>query len=119
MKVKNSIAAGIAIIALSATTSCMSEKTLYSWGNYENVSYNYSKDPGEKNETELVKCYDRLFEDQKGTRKLVPPGMCAERAYLYIKKGKKDEAIALLNKEIKLYPESKLFIDRIIKQIEK
>lgn len=37
----------------------------------------------------------------------------------FIKKAKKEEGLKYLNKEIEDYPESKVYISRIIKQIEK
>ncbi len=117
---KGNVAIGCSLmLIIFAVTSCnLSEKTLYSWDKYEEVSYKYSKDPSEKNRAELDKCFDKMLKKQNGTRKTVPPGICAERAYLLVKQNKKSEAIALLNQEIKLYPESKPFIDKIIKQIE-
>jgi len=50
---------------------------------------------------------------------MVQPGICAEYGYLLIKQGKREEGLQLLKKEIELYPESKVFITRIIKQFEK
>ncbi|WP_300860591.1 DUF4810 domain-containing protein [uncultured Duncaniella sp.] len=110
------------IVAVSClvflTASCMpTTKTLYSWGDYEKASYEYTKDPSDKNTQKLHKCFDQMESKQKGTRKTVPPGICAEKAYLLVKQGKTDEALAMLDKEIKLYPESKPFIEKIKKQI--
>ena len=100
--------------------SCSGTQTLYAWDNYENASYAYTKEPNEKNETKLDKCYDKMFEKQaKSYRKVVPPGLCAEKAYILLKAGKKEEAMKYLDLEIKIYPESKLFIDRIKNQVEK
>lgn len=101
------------------STSCASNEALYSWDNYENASYAYTKDPSEKNFAKLDKCFDKMFDKQeKSYRKVVPPGLCAEKAYMLLKEGKKDEAMRYFDLEIKNYPESKLFIDRIKKQIE-
>ncbi len=100
-------------------TSCVStQKSLYSWENYEKVSYDYSKDQTDQRLAKLDECFDKMTAKQKGTRKTVPPGIFAEKAYLLVKKGKKHEALAMLDKEIELYPESKPFIDKIKKQIE-
>ena len=49
---------------------------------------------------------------------MVPPGLYAEKAYMLLKAGNKQEALRYFDLEIKSYPESKLFIDRIKKQIE-
>ena len=100
-------------------SSCVGTQTLYNWDKYENVSYAYTKEPNEKNENNLLKCYDKMFEMQgKSYRKVVPPGLCAEKAYMLLKARKKEEAMKDFDLEIKNYPESKLFIDRIKKQLE-
>ena len=100
-------------------SSCGGPKTLYKWDKYENVSYSYTKEPNEKNEKNLMKCYDKMLQLQgKSYRRVVPPGLCAEKAYMLWKAGNKTEAIKYFDLEIKNYPESKLFIDRIKKQIE-
>ena len=39
---------GVLAIAALATTSCSSTKQLYSWYNYEDIVYQYSKNPNEK-----------------------------------------------------------------------
>lgn len=92
---------------------------LYSWDKYENATYNYTKAPSDKNLQELLKCYDKIITKQKAKRKVVPPGIYAEKAYILIGQGKKEEAISCLKQEIATYPESKLFIDKIIDQLTK
>ena len=47
-----------------------------------------------------------------------PPGVCADYGYLLIKKGEVEKGKELLVKETILYPESKLFIDMILKRFE-
>ncbi|MDD2960569.1 MAG: DUF4810 domain-containing protein [Muribaculaceae bacterium] len=107
----------LALLAF-AITSCGTTDTLYSWNDYEDVSYNYSKDPSAKNEKKLNECFNKIIKKPGGMRKAVPPGLFAEHAYLLLKQGKKAEAVAMLKEEIKLYPESKEFIEKTIKQIE-
>jgi hypothetical protein len=47
-----------------------------------------------------------------------PPGIYADYAYVLLQIGKTEEGKALLLKEIELYPESKIFIDRILKMLK-
>ncbi len=108
---------GLSFIAFFMTSCMSTTKTLYSWENYEKVSYEYTKDPSEKNESKLDECFDKMGSKQKGTRKTVPPGICAEKAYLLLKQGRNSEALSMLDREIELYPESKPFIEKIKKQI--
>lgn len=108
----------ISIVALGLS-SCSEPKNLYSWHDYEDVTYEYSKNPTEKLKAKALNEYQRLTEKQKGIRKIVPPGLLAEYGYMLYMNGKTEEGIKLLNGEIKLYPESEKYISRIIKQLDK
>jgi hypothetical protein len=100
-------------------TSCTTQKPLYSWSKYETTSYNFLKNSNEKSTQELIETYQSIIEKQKGTRKVVPPGIYADYGFILLQANKTDEGKALLLKEVQLYPESKIFIDRILKMIEK
>lgn len=114
---KNIILSGIVMILI--LSSCASnKKSLYSWGNYDAVSYNYIKDETDKSLNSLLETYNNLMENQKGLRKAIPPGMCADYGYFLYKKGEKTKALEMLKKEVQLYPESGTFVNRIIKKIE-
>jgi hypothetical protein len=108
---------GICILLLSSCST--SEKSLYSWYNYVDSSYKFDKRQDQKSTDALLKDYQKIIAKQKGIRQTVPPGIYAENGYMLIKSGKKEEGLALLKKEVELYPESNLFIERIIKQLEK
>lgn len=110
------------IIFISITVlllaSCTTQKPLYSWGKYEITSYNYLKNSDEKSTQKLIETYQQIIEKQKGTRNAIPPGVCADYGFLLLQEGKTNEGKELLMKEIALYPESKVFINRILKIIE-
>lgn len=106
-----------AIIGLFA--SCSSTKTLYSWYDYEDATYQYNKKHTDELKTKMMEQYLKLTQKQKGTRKVVPPGLYAEYGYALYMGGKKEEGLNFLKQEIKLYPESETYISRIIKQLEK
>ena len=99
--------------------SCTTPKTLYSWYDYEDATYQYSKKSTEELQVKVLEQYKKITERQKGVRGVVPPGMYAEYGYLLYKTGKKDEGLSFLKKEVELYPESDTYISRIIKQLEK
>lgn len=109
----------IIICAVLALTSCSSTKSLYSWYDSEDATYQYTKKGEQKNLEDAMKQYQRVISKQKGLRKVVPPGANAEYGFMLYKAGKHNEGIALLREEIRLYPESEVFISRIIKQLEK
>ncbi|MFA9392577.1 MAG: DUF4810 domain-containing protein [Prolixibacteraceae bacterium] len=110
----------VVLILLSAwlLSSCTTQKPLYSWGKYEIASYNYLKNSDEKSTQQLIETYQKIIEKQTGSRGVVPPGIYADYGFLLLQTNNTEEGKALLLKEVELYPESKIFIDRILKIIE-
>jgi hypothetical protein len=98
--------------------SCEPQKNLYSWGNYSNASYSYLKNSDEKSTQELIEIYKKLIDKQTGTRMVPPPGICADYGFLLLQQGKTDEGKALLEREVELYPESAIYIERVLKLME-
>lgn len=115
---KKLILAG-AFVALLASCGTSAPKALYSWYDYEDATYNYSKKQTDELKLKMTEQYLKLIKNQKGTRKVVPPGLYAEYGYILYMGGKKDEGLSFLKQEIQLYPESETYISRIIKQLEK
>jgi len=109
----------VTVLFAFALSSCTSPQYLYSWYDYVDASYQYEKKETPKSEENLSKSIQKVMKKQNGSRKVVPPGIYAENGYMLIKAGKKEEGLSLLKKEIELYPESQVFIGRIVKQIEK
>lgn len=107
------------LIPVIFLASCTSTKPLYSWGKYEISSYNYLKNNDEKSSQELIKNYKAIITKQKGSRQVVPPGIYADYGFILLQSGKTEEGNAMIEKEIALYPESKIFIDRITKMKKK
>ena len=108
----------ILIVSIAFLASCATQKPLYTWGNYETTSYNYLKNSDNKSIQEIIENYQKIIETQKGTRGIVPPGVCADYGFLLFQEGKKEQGEKMLMKEIILYPESRIFIERILKMIE-
>ncbi len=99
--------------------SCTTQQPLYTWANYETTSYNYLKNSDEKSTQALIETYKQIIENQKGSRGKVPPGVYADYGFLLLLSNKNEEGKAMLLKEISVYPEAKVFIDRILKKLEK
>lgn len=108
-----------AVAILFTITSCTTTKPLYSWYNYEDITYQYNKKATDELRVKVLEQYKKVTDKQKGVRGVVPPGLYAEYGYLLYKTGKKNEGIEFLKKEIALYPESETYISRIINQLEK
>ncbi len=105
-------------LGISLSSCGSSAKSLYSWYGYDDIAYDYSKSQSPESLEKLTKTYQKMIQKQDGTRGVVPPGVYAEYGYLLIKQGKTQEGIALMEQEIALYPESSVFISRIIKQFK-
>lgn len=106
-------------ITIFLLASCTTQKPLYSWGKYENASYNYLKKSDEESTQQLIENYQEIINNQKkGSRGVVPPGIYADYGFVLLQKDKTEEGKAMLQKEIDLYPESKIFIERILKMLE-
>jgi len=98
-------------------TSCGSTQ-LYSWYDYEDVTYKYSKVPDDKLQEKVLAQYEKMINKQREKRGVVPPGLYAEYGYMLCKMERVSEGLEYLKKEIALYPESEVYISRIIKSFE-
>ncbi len=99
-------------------SACTVNKPLYTWADYEKASYMYLKNADEKATQELIENYQEVIEKQKGTRGVVPPGIYADYGFVLLQADRADDGKQMLQKEIALYPESEVFITRILKMIE-
>ncbi len=93
--------------------------TLFNWGSYSSTLYSYKKDPTKKNLEEHKKSISHIIVDCERRRLKVPPGVNAELGYYLAKEGKINESKDYFFKEEKLYPESKVFVDKLLIELEK
>jgi len=107
------------LLALLFTACVSSSKSLYSWYDYQEQVSNYIKDETPESREKLIKTYQHIIDKQTGSRKAVPPGIYADYGFLLYQQGKKEEGIRFLEQEIALYPESSVFISRVIKNLKK
>lgn len=111
---------GLAVVltAMLVITSCGSTPKLYSWYNYQSDYYNYVKKQDEKSLKDLLETYQKIIDQQKETRGIVPPGIYADYGYFLIESGKKTEGKAMLAKELELYPESAVYVEAMLKRVK-
>ena len=107
----------ILILVLSSCTSTQ-QVSMYNWAGYEDISYKFLKNRTEEETENLISCYKDVINEANGTRNVPPPGICADYGFLLLQEGKKEQGGKMLMKEIILYPESRIFIERILKMIE-
>lgn len=105
-------------VILLVLASCNIQKPLYSWYQYEKATYSYIKKTEETDVEKLLEVYQEIIDNQKDTREVPPPGICADYGYLLLQNNKQEQGMALLKKEVEYYPESKIFVDRILKMLE-
>ena len=111
------------ILVLFLISSCAPSTSLYTWGSkkkysYHNASYNYLKVNDEASINILRSSYIDIINKQKGTRKTVPPGIYADYGFMLISLDEQEEGIEMLKKEMVLYPESTVFITRILNMLK-
>ncbi len=104
--------------ALVILASCSTQKPLYTWDGYEAYSYKYLKDRDKESREQLMESYEKIINEQEGSRDTVPPGIMADYGFLLMQADQQKKGKKMLTKEVKYYPESKVFIDRILKMIE-
>lgn len=85
----------------------------YYWGSYSKTYYTLLKDPSEKNVLAHEDNLRKIIRVSEEKNLKVAPGIQAELGYLVSKKNNNQEAIALYEKEVNLYPESKVFLERL------
>jgi hypothetical protein len=76
------------------------------------------KNTNEATSNKLSEEYQKIIKKQKGIRGVVPPGVYADYGFLLLQSNNMVQAREMLQKEVDLYPESKIFIDKIIKLTE-
>jgi hypothetical protein len=108
----------LAALALAASMSaCASKTTLYHWGGYDQQLYRHYKQPQDR--TTFVEALRTIIlEAEEGGRR-VPPGMYAEYGFALHEEGRFQDAIAYYRKEQALWPESRTFMDKMIRNAER
>ncbi len=106
------------IFIITMGVSCTTQRPLYTWEGYEESSYDYLKNSDEASTLSLIATYEKIIQFQKGSRGIVPPGIYADYGFLLLQANKTTEGQQMLAKEVELYPESKVFIDRILQMMQ-
>jgi hypothetical protein len=103
----------IAPILVGLLAGCVTNHQRYGWGSYDPSLYAYYKDPTK--EAALAESLAAIISTADSNHALVPPGIYAEYGYLQLQEGKNLAAVGLFKQEESHWPESKVFMDRMIK----
>jgi len=105
------------IISLGMLQGCAAvTEAGYYWGGYSGTLYKYTKDPNEATLANHVEELEKIIEVSQQKSLRVPPGIYAELGYILARQGNEAGAAAQFEREMTLYPESRVFLERL--QIE-
>lgn len=88
----------------------------YYWGDYSKTLYQYTKAPSEQTLAAHADELERVIEESAERGLRVPPGIHAELGYIRANQGNDALAMAHYQSEMRLYPESRLFLERLTAQ---
>lgn len=108
------IAALISIVVLILSVASCQKQGVFYWGKYSDTYYAQTKSPSDETRVAHLKCIESIIEESKKKNLAVPPGVYAEYGYIMLKANNTDQAIALFEQEKSLYPESRVFMERLI-----
>jgi hypothetical protein len=109
---------GLLVAAVALATGC-TVPTIYSWGDYENLVYmTYARPARASPETQVEKMEADL-EKARAADKRVHPGFHAHLGYMYLQLGKVEEARREFQTEKAKFPESAVFMDRLLANLVK
>lgn len=89
-------------------------KSIYYWGHYEDVIYVMYNKPDKASPELLASQLEQDEQKAASLNKPLPPGFHAQLGYLYAQMGKNDQARQEYEKEKQQFPESAVFIDRLL-----
>ncbi len=105
--------------ALVLTGCATATPTLYQWGSYQTQIYNLYSDPGKVPVEAQIEKLEAEYQTARSANKALPPGYHAHLGYLYFQLGRKDQSLQQFQTEKSLFPESAVFMDRVIAQLKK
>lgn len=105
---------GVAVI-LMVLSGCAAQVTEagYYWGNYANTLYVATKEPSEETLAKHVEELNNIVAESQERELKVPPGIYAELGHIESKAGNDAAALAHYQAEMTLYPESRVFLERL------
>src|SRR5262249_26995923 len=92
---------------------------LYSWGQYQELIYRSSPAPRAVSPAVQIEKLEADYQKARSENKPVPPGFHAHLGFLYFQLGKLDQAQQQLETEKAQFPESAVFMDRLLSNLRK
>jgi hypothetical protein len=108
-----------AVLLLTLVGCAAPKQSLYQWGDYENQVYALYNDPGKSPVEAQIEKLEADYEKARSMNKAVPPGFHAHLGYLYFQAGKGGQAVQSFQTEKSLFPESAVYMNRILGKAKK
>ena len=96
---------------------CASQQ-IYYWGNYEDLLYLQSNEPGKANPQYQIEKMEADIEKARSKNLPLPPGFYAHLGYQYLLAGNGAKARAGFETEKKRFPESATLMNRFTKKLK-
>ena len=93
---------------------CGSAPTIYNWGSYESLVYARYAAPGKVAPEQEIGQLEKDRQQALATHRRMPPGWHAHLGALYQQVGKADQAQQEFAREKAEFPESAVFVDRML-----
>ncbi len=106
------------LMLAAALAGCAAQPLIYQWGSYEEQVYAMYSDPGKISLEEQLQYLEQDYQKARSANRPVPPGYHAHVGYLYFQLGKADQALQSFETEKALFPESAVYMDRLIARIK-
>jgi hypothetical protein len=100
-----------------ALAACAPRNQLYQWSDYDAALYQHYKKPQER-EAFVERLKTVILASEQRAQK-VPPGCYAEYGYALYEEAQYDGAISYFQKERDLWPESRAFMEKMIRNAER
>jgi hypothetical protein len=106
------------VLSLSILAFGCAQPKMYYWGDYSKSLYSYRKTPNDENLLKHKQVLESIIDESQKANLRVPPGVYAELGYFYFRENKDKEALKYFDLEEKLYPESKIFMERLSQAVK-
>jgi len=110
----------LTLLVLIPLAGCVhAPPNMYQWGSYEDQIYALYSDPGKVPFEKQLQDLESDYQLIRASNGAVPPGFHAHLGYLYFQIGKNDQAMQSFVTEKTLYPESTVFMDRLMARLKR
>lgn len=114
------VATSVTLLGQVFISGCaVQPKTLYYWGEYQNQVHEYLQSADGGDIQKQVAALEAGIEKATAGGLSLPPGYHAQLGMLYYAEGKPDLAIEQLQLEKSAYPESAIYMDRLLARFKK